>query len=178
MQRTLIVAALIVAVVAATIAVGWKLPAEHRTVREAEFRHGAEELWATIADFPSLPAWMPGIRRVQKLDAVDGRERWLYETAEGDMTIEVVARSAPTVLSIRTVNSDLAFGGTWTHRISPTASGSLLTITEHGWITNPFFRFMFRYVFGVASTPDEALTALGRYLGEKVKPRQAVPLTG
>lgn len=177
MQWPLIAAALIVAVVGAATAIGWKLPPEHRTTREAEFRHGVDELWTALADFPSLPAWMPGIRRVQKLDAVDGRERWLYETAEGDMTMEVVARSAPTVLSIRTVNSDFAFGGTWTHRISPRATGSVLTVTEHACITNPFFRFMFRYVFGVASTPDEALTALGRYLGENVKPRSATPAT-
>lgn len=174
----MIVAVLSVAVLGAATAVGWKLPPEHRVAREAQFSHGAQDIWAAIADFPSLPVWMPGIRRVQKLDAVDGRERWLYETAEGDMTIEVVARTAPTELWIRTVNSDLAFGGTWMHRISPAATGSLVTVTEYGWIANPLFRFMFRYVFGLSSTADEALAALGRHMGENVKPRSARSLTG
>lgn len=157
-------AALIVAVVGVVTAIGWKLPAEHRIAREAELPHGQDTVWTAISDFPALPAWMPGIRRVHRLDANEGRERWLYETAEGDMTIEVVTRSAPTELTIRSVSSDLAFGGTWTHRISPVNAGSLLSITELGWISNPFFRFMYRYVFAHATTPDEALAALRRHL--------------
>lgn len=173
MSWALILAALIVAVLAAATAVGWKLPAEHRTTREAEFPQGVDALWAALSDFPSLPAWMPGIRRVQRLDAVDGRDRWLYETAEGDMTIEVITRAAPTELTIRSVSSELPFGGTWTHRISPAGTGAIVTITEEGWISSPLFRFMFRYVFGVASTPDEALAALGRHLGGSVRPRPA-----
>src|SRR5688500_13973843 len=122
-------AALIVTVLAVVTAIGWKLPDEHRIAREAELPHGPDAVWAAISDFSALSAWMPGIRRVHRLDAIEGRERWLYETAEGDMTIEVVTRSAPTELTIRSVSSDLAFGGTWTHRISPANAGSLLSIT-------------------------------------------------
>lgn len=169
-------AALIVAVLAVVTAVGWKLPAEHRITREAELPHGPDAVWTAISDFSALPAWMPGIRRVQRLDdAIEGRERWLYETAEGDMTIEVVTRSAPTELTIRSVSSDLAFGGTWTHRISPAAAGSLVSVTEHGWISNPFFRFMYRYVFAGATTPDEALAALRRHLGGRVRTSASRP---
>lgn len=163
-------AALIVAVLAVVTAIGWKLPAEHWIAREAELPHGPDTVWMAISDFPALPAWMPGIRRVHTLDAIEGRERWLYETAEGDMTIEVVTRSAPTELTIRSVSSDLAFGGTWTHRISPANAGSLLSISEHGWISNPFFRFMYRYVFAHATTPDEALAALRQHLAGHAQP--------
>lgn len=162
-------AALIVAVLGVVTAIGWKLPPEHRITREAELPHRPDAVWTAISDFAALPAWMPGIRRVHRLDAIEGRERWVYETAEGDMTIEVVTRSAPTELTIRSVSSDLAFGGTWTHRISPAAAGSLLSITEHGWIANPFFRFTYRYVFADATTPDEALAALKRYLAGKAQ---------
>lgn len=158
-------AALIVAVLGVVTAIGWKLPAEHRITREAELPHDPDTVWTAVSDLSGLPAWMPGIRRVHRLDAIEGRERWLYETAEGDMTIEVVTRSAPTALTIRSVSSDLAFGGTWTHRISPAGAGSRLSITEHAWISNPFFRFMYRYAFAHATTPDEALAALKRHLG-------------
>lgn len=171
MQWTLILAAVVVAVMGAVVAIGWKLPSEHRATREAEFTHGVDELWAVLTDFPGLPDWMPGVRGVQRLDAVEGKDRWLYETTEGELTIEVVTRAVPTLLTIRTVRSELAFGGTWTQRISPTATGSLVTITEYGWISNPFFRFMARYVFGISTTLDVALAALGRHLGESVSPR-------
>ena len=165
-------AALIVAVLGGVTAIGWTLPAEHRITREAELPHGPDTVWAAISDLSALPAWMPGIRRVHRLDAIEGRERWVYETAEGDMTIEVVTRSAPTELTIRSVSSDLAFGGTWTHRISPARAGSLLSITEHGWISNPYFRFMYRYVFAHATTPDEAVAALKRHLGQHAQPSE------
>lgn len=170
---TFILAALIVAVLVATLVIGWKAPKAHTVTREAEFAQTVEALWAAVADFASLPAWMPGIRRVQKLDAVDGRERWRYQTVEGDMTVEVVRRSEPSELVIRTVNSDLGFGGTWTYRISPATGGSLVTIGEEGWVANPFFRFMTRYVFGEASTVEQTLLALGRRFREKVRPRAA-----
>lgn len=122
MQWTLILAAVVVAVMGAVVAIGWKLPSGHRATREAEFSHGVDELWAVLTDFPGLPDWMPGVRGVQRLDAVEGKDRWLYETTEGELTIEVVTRAAPTLLTIRTVRSELAFGGTWTQRISPTAA--------------------------------------------------------
>lgn len=168
-------AVLVVAVLAAAMVIGWRLPAEHRAAREAEFGRSAESIWQALSNFPELPAWMPGVRRVQRLEPVDGMERWLYDTAEGDMTIEVVTRLAPTELGIRSVTSDLAFGGSWMHRISPTATGAVLRITEYGWISNPFFRFMFHYVQGPTSTVDAALVALGRHLGDSVTPRTPSP---
>ena len=45
-------------------------------------------------------------------------------------------------------------------RIAPTASGSTLTITEHGEIYNPVFRFVARYVQGYTATIDNYLRAL------------------
>ena len=51
------------------------------------------------------------VRSVQEFDVDEGRERWLYEAAAGDVTIEVVGRSAPTELVIRNVSTDRALGG-------------------------------------------------------------------
>lgn len=173
MQWTLILAALIVVLLGALAVIGWRLPAEHRTTREAELPRSVDAVWSAISDFRSLPTWMPGVRRVQRLDPVDGKERWLYDTTEGELTVEVVARIPPTALKIRSVSAELPFGGSWTQTISPTADGCLVTVRESGWIANPLFRFMFRYVFGLASTPDAALVALGRHLGVVVTPREA-----
>lgn len=106
--------ALVVAVLVAVTAIAWRSPWDRRTTREVEPRNSAQVVWAAVSDFSAVRAWAPGIRRVQKLDAVEGAERWLYETAEGDMTIDVVAQPAPAEPAepaIRTVNSHLAFGG-------------------------------------------------------------------
>lgn len=53
-----------------------------------------------------------------------------------------------------------AFGGTWTLEIEPTDDGGKLTITEHGRVYNPLFRFLSRFVFGHESTAKQFLATL------------------
>ena len=54
----------------------------------------------------------------------------------------------------------MPFGGTWTYRLEPTASGTRLTITEDGEIYNPTFRFVARFVLGYEGTMTRYLDAL------------------
>jgi hypothetical protein len=61
-------------------------------------------------------------------------------------------------------------GGTWTHELTPDGSGTRLTITERGWVGNPIFRFVSRFVMGQTATIDSYLHALGKRFGEEVKP--------
>jgi hypothetical protein len=59
---------------------------------------------------------------------------------------------------------ETAFGGTWTMEITPTPSGSRLTITERGEIYNPVFRALARFVFGYEGTIASCLAAAQRRL--------------
>jgi len=45
-----------------------------------------------------------------------------------------------------------------------------LTITEDGEVSNVFFRFMSRFVFGHTATLDSYLAALTKQLGEPSTP--------
>ena len=63
-----------------------------------------------------------------------------------------------------------AFGGSWTYEIQPVPEGSRVTITEDGWVANPIFRFLSRFVFGHHGTQVSYLTALSRKYGETVQP--------
>ncbi|HEY2546243.1 MAG TPA: hypothetical protein VGI46_09275 [Candidatus Acidoferrum sp.] len=65
------------------------------------------------------------------------------------------------------VQTKLPFGGTWTFEISPVASGATLRITERGYVTNPFFRFMSRTVFSQTATMESYLKSLARKFGEE-----------
>ena len=49
--------------------------------------------------------------------------------------------------------------------------GASLTITEDGHISNAFFRFMSRFVFGYTSTMEAYLIDLGNKFGEEVTPQ-------
>lgn len=48
--------------------------------------------------------------------------------------------------------------------------GALVTVTERGFVRNPIFRFLARFVFGYSSTLDAYLKALGKKFGEDVSP--------
>ena len=63
-----------------------------------------------------------------------------------------------------------AFGGTWTYELAPEATGTRISVTETGWIGNPIFRFMSRFLFGYYGSLDKYLTALGTRFGETVQP--------
>jgi hypothetical protein len=72
----------------------------------------------------------------------------------------VLEADPPHKLVTRIADPHLPFGGSWTYEITPTATGCSLTITEHGEIYNPVFRFVARYVQGYTATIDNYLKAL------------------
>ena len=56
-------------------------------------------------------------------------------------------------------------------RSRPTApDASRVTITERGWVSNPIFRFVSRFVMGHTSTLDAYLRALGKHFGSEPTP--------
>jgi uncharacterized protein YndB with AHSA1/START domain len=70
---------------------------------------------------------------------------------------------------------DGPFGGTWTYDITPVDSGTKFTVTERGWIGNPLFRFMSRFIFGYYGTQENYVRALGKRFGEEVAPARLPP---
>ena len=170
MQWMLVAVLAIAVVLAAIMVIGAVLPREHRSTGTAEFRRDPRTVWSVITDFPGLASWMPGVAQVAPAAPADGHPRWALTTEEGLMTIEVVELTPPRRLVTRIVEDGLPYGGTWTYDLAPTATGTRLTIVENGWISNPLYRFFARYVFGLSSTIEGSLRALGRRLGETVTP--------
>jgi uncharacterized protein YndB with AHSA1/START domain len=95
--------------------------------------------------------------------AWEPRVRW-REYGRNTITFERVEIEPPTRLVTRIADPDLPFGGTWTFDLVEEGEGTRLTITEHGEVHNPVFRFMSRYVFGHAATIEQFLEDLGRRL--------------
>lgn len=82
------------------------------------------------------------------------------------MLLEVVEDDPPRRLVGRIVDTGAPFGGSWTYQVTPVDGGSRVSVTEDGWVSNPIFRFMARFVFGYHSTLDSYLRALGRRFGD------------
>lgn len=170
MKWSLIAILVVLGALLAVTVIGAFLPREHRAVRRAEFHQDQQTIWRTVADFTLLPSWMPGVEAVAPAERPGGNPAWTLATTDGDMTIEVVEADIPNRLVTRIVDSGGPFGGTWTYDITPVEGATRVTITEDGWISNPMYRFLARYVFGTAGTLDAALRGLGDHFGETVLP--------
>lgn len=97
-----------------------------------------------------------------------GKLAWREKYKNGQsIPFEVQQSDSPKKMVIRIADPKLPFGGTWTFSLVPVAESTELTITEDGYITNPVFRFMARFVLGYHKTLDDYLLGLKKAMGEK-----------
>lgn len=157
MKIVLIIVAAVVAAVIVILAVGAMLPRKHRVSREVVLRRPPEQVFATITDFASMPRWRSDVTKVELLP-----NGFREIGSNGAVTYDVVERDAPRRLVTRIADTNLGYGGTWTYELTPENGGTRLRITEDGDVSNIFFRFMSRFVFGHASTIERYLAALER----------------
>jgi hypothetical protein len=88
-------------------------------------------------------------------------------TAASTVPADTIESRPPNRLVTKVKDTEKMFGGTWTFDISPADRGSAVTITEDGWVANPIFRFMAKYVFGHHATMDATLKQVAKALDEK-----------
>jgi hypothetical protein len=136
----LIVAAAFAALVLVVAAIGWLLPRDHVAARAATFRARPEAIFAQIAS--------------------------LEIGARDDVPIAIVEQHPPHRLVTRIADPNLPFGGTWTFEITPDGGGTRLTITERGYVSNPIFRVVSRFIMGHHATMAAYLRELAVRLGE------------
>jgi hypothetical protein len=146
MVKWMLVAALVVVAAAAVvIVVGLLLPRTHVASRTLTLRRSPIEVWTIISD--------PASNR---------------DLSESDVPVDIVESVPPSRLVSRIADPSLPFGGTWTFALSGSAAHSTLTITENGFVSNPIFRFVSRFVIGHHATLDTYLTNLAKKFNEDV----------
>lgn len=145
------------------VVVGYLLPVAHVASVEAQFARSPGEVFATIADVKRYPEWRPDVSRVELL-ADAPRTRWKESGGNGEITFEVEDAAPPGRLQARIADRTLPFGGSWTYEVTPSGSGTLVRITEHGEVYNPVFRVLSRFVFGHTATMEQFLRNLERKL--------------
>jgi hypothetical protein len=156
----------ILAIVVLVAAIGWGLPKDHVATRVARYHQPPEAIWTAITDVDAMPSWREGLKSVKPLPGHNGLPAHIEVTSMGEIPLEIVEMTAPRKLVSRIADSKLPFGGTWTFEITPTPDGSKLRITENGYVTNPVFRFMSRFVFGYSGQIEAYLRSLAKKFGE------------
>ena len=79
------------------------------------------------------------------------------EAAASSVPVGVLESQPPSRLVTRVSATEQQFGGTWTITIAPDGTGSALRVTEDGWVANPIFRVISRYIIGHHATMDAML---------------------
>lgn len=158
----------LIAAVLITTVVGSFLPEEHVAMRTLTLRQPPQSVWQVITDFARQPQWHSEMKSAERLPDNNGHEVWQEEFPRGTkIPLETMEVQAPNRLVRRIASDNLGFGGTWEYIITPTTEGGCqLTVTEHGTVGNPFFRFMSKFVFGHTTTMEKYLTSLAGKFGE------------
>ena len=139
MRWLLIIVGAIVLLIAIVAAIGSALPRNHTASRTLRVKRSPDEVWPAITQAMSASS----------------------------VPTDIVESDPPRKLVTRVKDTEKMFGGTWTVVISPANGGSTLTITEDGWVGNPIFRFVSRYIMGHHATMDGMLTSVAKSFGEE-----------
>jgi len=169
----LLVAGLLVALVALVALAGSLLPRDHVAARRARLSRPPAEVFGVIQDAARAAEWRSDVKHVEPLEPVAGRRRFREVSGQGAITFEVMDEVVPSRLVTRIADEGLPFGGSWTYELEPSGEGTLITITERGFVKNVVFRALARYVFTHHRTLEQYLRALGRRFGVDVTPEPA-----
>ena len=171
MKWVLIILGAVVALVVLMTVIGAFVAREHTATSTITLRQPADSVWKVVRDIGSGPTWWPAIQLAERLPDRDGHEVWRQKLSGFDVPIIVMESSPPRKLVTQIdPTASAAFGGTWTYQLSPDSTGTRISVTEAGWISNPLFRFMSRFLFGYYGSLDKYLEALGKRFGETVRP--------
>jgi hypothetical protein len=170
MKLLLFLAAGLITIIVLMFAIGSMLPKAHTAAVRIALRAPAQNVYNTIADVERGTGWRTGLKQVEVLEREPLRWR---ETADwGKLTFVREDAVPPSRIVARIADESEGFGGTWTYDIatSPNQVGSTVTITEHGTVANPMFRFMSRFIFGHYRSLETYARDLARHLGESAEP--------
>lgn len=171
MKWVVIVIAGIVGLIALIALVGYLVPREHRATSTISLRQSPDSVWKIVRDIGGIPAWWSMMKESVRSPDRDGQEVWRQKMSGFEVPLLVTASEPPRRLVTKIDPSAGApFGGTWTYELTPDSGGTRISVTEEGWISNPVFRFLSRFVFGYYGSLDGYLKALGARFGETVRP--------
>jgi hypothetical protein len=159
---------LLILLVGVVALVGFALPRDHVASRSLTIHRPIAEVWATITRVEEFPEWRHSVKSVQVLQRDPLRWR---EDGSDPLTFDAIETRPPTRFVAEIADRNLPFGGRWVYElkaVGPAAGAPAdrteVTITEHGEVYNPIFRFVSRFVMGHTATIDKYLSDLQKRL--------------
>ncbi len=171
MKWALVAGGIIVALVLVVVVVGARLPRNHAVAMSARVTAPPASVWAALADPARYPTWRKDVQTIEMLPPAPTGPRWRERSRRGQITMVMDTMEPTRRLVTRIADDDVPFGGAWEILIEPDgASMSRVTITERGYVSNPAFRFVSRFIMGQTASIDGYLRALGEHFGAEPIP--------
>jgi len=140
---------------------GYLLPKDHVASMERDFPSSPESIYKIIRDVPEYRNWRSGLKSVE----VESDTIWTESDSHGNhIRYGIIEERSPNYLKTKILSEDLPFGGGWEFEISQNSLNTKLKITEEGFVTNPLFRVLSKFVFGHDATMKTYLADLSRKL--------------
>lgn len=142
--------------------IGRSLPEKHTASQTRSFAASPDEVWRAVTKISDWKSWRKDVKEVSMTGADTFREK----SSNGEVEYRI-SNSVPGVSHTTTIiTKDLPYGGSWNYVFEREGNGCKLTITEHGEVYNPFFRFMSKYIFGHDGTLKAYMNDLQAYFRE------------
>lgn len=151
---------------------GLVLPKGHKVGRRLHLKSAPDQVWALVSDHGQDPAWRSQLKETARVADRNGHPVWEDQFINGEKVAYETTERIEGQKLVRTIVDQKRFGGTWTYQLHPEGTGTLLTMTEEGWVSIPF-RAVARFVFGHASTLELYLKDVARRFGETALPEPA-----
>ncbi len=162
---------IILVTAAVVIGVGTLLPERHVATRTLTLARTPDTVWTALTDSALQLRWRPDLLGLDRLPDRAGRPVWRERSSDGTLVLETTEALRPVRLVRTIVDDGGPFGGTWEYALRRVPEGAELTITERGFVRNPAFRFLARFVFGYTRTLDGQLERLAAWFGEPARIR-------
>ena len=163
----LVVAGVLVLLIAGVLIVGLITPADHQASRTLRVKQTPEAVWAAINDHVNEPSWRDDIANVTSAGERNGKPLWQENYKDGNTLQLMTTESRQPNRLVREIAEEGPFSGRWEIDIQPIDGGSSVKITEIGKVSNPFFRFVSKYIIGHTYQMDKYLTNLAKKFGEQ-----------
>jgi hypothetical protein len=175
MKGVLIVLATLLGLVVLVAIIGMLVPRDHVAGVTITLRQPPDSVWKVVRDLGGVPRWWGDMKRSERATGADGRERWTQDVGASPWWPSSRPTSHRDTSSPGSTRRPMHRSVERGPRHHPVDSGSKFTVTERGWIANPVFRFMSRFIFGYYGTQERYLRALGKRFGEEVTPARLPP---
>ena len=151
----------------ALVFIGAALPKQHHISRSAVIHQPPIVIWQAINQHADEPKWRTDVAAEKQIHP-GFNSLWEERYKSGQaLRYETIQFLEPRLLVRKVIDPEGHFGGNWTYDLQPAPGGTLVTITEDGWVANYAFRFMSRFVIGFNQPLDRYLNDLAGKFGEK-----------